>query len=233
MSPTPSLSRCLAAAAVLALASLSAHAQIEITDPPVEHHFGKAPLLGTSAVQYFSVFNRAATAVQLGTVISSGAGLATCAGLACPVVAEADFVVVAGSDGCSNAVLQPGQGCSTLVGFSPKEPGARLSQLIVPLRDGSAPATRTLHGTGVVPGTDCVLDWAEKAFPQLLTAPTATFTISPYHLRCYANGAICLGADTASMALNMKSVYAYQPQATPALQRLGDLAGYAQVAQCR
>lgn len=229
----PSITKSLAAMAVLSLACLSAHAQIEITDPPAGFSFGKAPLLNKSTIRYFFVVNRNTFAVQLGPVTSNGSEVATCAALGCPVVSASDFVVVAGSDGCSNATLQPGQSCSTLVGFSPTEPGARLSQLIVPLSDGSVGVKRIVQGTGVVPGTDCVLDWAEKTFPQLLSAPTGTFTISPYHLRCYANGAICLGADTASAALNVKGVYAYQPQATSPLQRLGDLSGYAQAAQCQ
>jgi len=234
MPPNPQpLLKPLAAMAVLSLASLSAHAQVEITDPPAGYSFGKTPLLDKSTIQYFFVVNRSTFPVQLGPVTSNGSEVATCAGLGCPVVSASDFVIVAGSDGCSNAVLQPGQSCSTLVGFSPTEPGARLSQLIVPLSDGSVGARRVLQGTGVAPLTDCVLDWAEKTFPQLLTAPTGTFTVTPYHLRCYANGAICLGADTASAALNIKGIYAYQPQATPPLQRLGDLSGFAQAAQCR
>lgn len=233
MHSKPPLLKSLAAMAMLSLACLSAHAQLEITDPPAEHNFGNTQLFPASTVQYFSVFNRGAAAVQLGTVTSSGAAVTTCAGLGCPVVSAPDFVIAAGSDGCSNTVLQPGQGCSTLVGFSPKEAGARLSQLIFPLSDGSAAATRIVHGTGVAPGTDCVLDWAEKTFPQVLTTPTGTFTVFPYHLRCYANGTICLGADTASAALNVKSVYAYQPNGTPVLQRLGGLSEFGQAAQCR
>lgn len=233
MTPTLFPRKSLAAVATLALACLSAHAQVEVTDPPADHNFGKVPLHATTAVQYFSVFNRGSAAVQLGTVISSGAALATCAGIGCPVVAAADFVIPGGSDGCSNAVLQPGQGCSTLVSFTPTAPGSRMSQLIIPLRDGAPGATRTLHGTGTSQPLDCVLDWAEKSFSQLLTTPTGTATLSPFHLRCYANGTMCLGADTAVPTFDQPSVYLYQAQSTPAVQRLGYLSTFAQAAQCQ
>lgn len=233
MTPTLFPHKSLAAVALLSLAGLSAHAQVEITDPPADHNFGKIPLNATFATQYFSVFNRGSTPVQLGTVISSGAGVSTCAGLGCPVIAPEDFLIPAGSDGCSNAVLQPGQGCSTLVSFSPKAPGARLSQLVVPLRDGASGTARIMHGTGLSAPLDCVLDWAEKSFPQLLTTPTGTTTVSPFHLRCYANGTMCLGADTAVPTFDQPSVYFYQTQPTPSVQRLGYLSTFAQAAQCQ
>ena len=223
----------LAAAAALSLTCLAAHAQVEITDPPLEHNFGKIPLQATFATQYFSVFNRGSAAVQLGTVISSGAALATCAGIGCPVIAPQDFLIPDGSDGCSNALLQPGQGCSTLVSFTPTAPGSRMSQLIFPLKDGAMGAARTMHGTGISHPLDCVLDWAEKTFPQLLTTPTGTATASPFHLRCYANGTMCLGADTAVPTFDQPSVYLYQTQSSPAVQRLGYLSTFAQAAQCQ
>jgi len=233
MIPTLFPRKSLAAMAVLSLACLSAHAQVEITDPPADHNFGKIPLNAEFATQYFSVFNRGGAAVQLGKVISSGAGVSTCAGIGCPVISPTDFLIPAGSDGCSNAVLQPGQGCSTLVSFSPKEPGARISELVVPLSNGAPGTTRIMHGTGVSKPLDCVLDWAEKSFPQLLTTPTGTATVSPFHLRCYANGTMCLGADTAVPTFDQPSVYFYQTQPTPSVQRLGYLSTFAQAAQCQ
>lgn len=232
MIPTPFPRKSLAAMAVLSLACLSAHAQVEITDPPAGHNYGKVPLQATFATQYFSVFNRSSAPLQLGTLISSGAALATCAGIGCPVVAQGDFLIPAGSDGCSNAVLQPGQGCSTLVAFTPTAPGSRISQLIVQSRNGAALATYPLHGTGTSTPLDCVLDWAEKSFPQLLTTPTGTATVSPFHLRCYANGTMCLGADTAVPTFDQPSVYFYQTQPTASVQRLGYLSTFAQAAQC-
>ena len=223
----------LAALALLSLARLSAHAQVEITDPPEGHNFGKVPLNATYATQYFSVFNRGNAAVQLGTVASSGAAVVTCAGLGCPVVAQEDFKIPQGSDGCSNATLQPSQGCSTLVSFSPSAPGSRISQLVVRSRDGASLATYMMHGTGTSQPLDCVLDWAEKTFPQILTMPTGTATVSPFHARCYANGTLCLGADTAVPTFDQPSVYLYQTQPTPSVQRLGYLSTFAEAAQCR
>lgn len=222
----------LAALALLLLAAVSAHAQdVLIADPPQDHTFGKAALNSTFATQYFSVFNRGSAAVQLGTAAVDG-GLATCAALGCPTVAPADFVIPGASDACSNAVLQPGQGCSTLVIFSPKQPGSRLARLVFPVR-GAAAVTRTVTGTGLAQPTDCVLDWAENSFRSILTGPTSTITLSPFYLRCYANGAICLGADAAVPTFDQPSLYLYQPQATPAIQRLGFLSTFAQAAQCQ
>ncbi|MDP4075832.1 hypothetical protein [Acidovorax sp. A1169] len=221
----------LAAMALLSLAAVSAQAQdVLISDPPQDHTFGKAALNSTFATQYFSVFNRSSAAVQLGAAGVDSA-LATCAALGCPTIAPADFTIPGGSDGCSNAVLQPGQGCSTLVIFSPKQPGSRVARLVFPVR-GATAVTRTVTGTGLAQPTDCVLDWAENSFRSILTSPTSTITAPPFYLRCYANGAICLGADAAVQSLDQPSVYIYQPQATPAIQRLGFLSTFAQAAQC-
>lgn len=221
----------LAAWALLSLAAASVHAQdVLISDPPQDHTFGKAALNSTFATQYFSVFNRSSAAVQLGTAGVDGA-LATCAALGCPTIAPAEFTIPGGSDGCSNATLQPGQGCSTLVIFSPKQPGSRLARLVFPVRGGTT-VTRTVMGTGLAQPTDCVLDWAENSFRSILTSPTATITASPFYLRCYANGALCLGADAAAQTADQPSVYLYQPNATPAVQRLGYLSTFAQSAQC-
>lgn len=223
----------LAAMAVLSLSCLSAHAQVEITDPPEGHNFGKIPLHATYATQYFSVFNYSGAPVQLGKVFSSGAALSTCAGIGCPIIAAADFMIPEGSDGCSNAMLQPGLGCSTLVSFVPTAPGSRMSQLVVQSHAGESLATYPLHGTGTSQPLDCVLDWAEKSFPEILTTPTGTDTLSPFHLRCYANGTVCLGADTAVPAFDQPSVYFYQALPTPSVQHLGYLSTFAQAAQCQ
>ncbi len=222
----------LASLVLLSLAAVSAQAQdVLISDPPQDHTFGKAAVNSTFATQYFSVFNRSSAAIQLGTAGVDSA-LATCAALGCPTIAPADFTIPGGSDGCSNLILQPGQGCSTLVIFSPKQPGSRLARLVFPVR-GAAAVTRTVMGTGLAQPTDCVLDWAENSFRSILTSPTSTITASPFYLRCYADGSICLGADAAAPTLDQPSVYLYQPQGNPAIQRLGYLSEFAQTAQCR
>jgi hypothetical protein len=97
---------------------------------------------------------------------------------------------------------------------------------------GATAVTRTVMGTGLAQPTDCVLDWAENSFRSILTSPTSTITASPFYLRCYANGTMCLGADAAGPTLDQPSVYLYQPQGNPAIQRLGFLSTFAQAAQC-
>jgi hypothetical protein len=205
---------------------------VEIIEPMGNFVFGKVAL-HESATQTLMVANRGFSAVQLGVVASTTAAVSPlCAGIGCGVVIASDFTVPKESDGCSNTVLQPGQFCSSTVRFTPSGPGARGSQLVV-VMPNAFPASRGLSGWGVSKPLDCVLDWAEKTFPQLLTAPTMTSTALPYHLRCYAKGAICLGADTAVPTFDHPSVYVYQAQADPPLQRLDSLSSLSALAQCR
>lgn len=228
--PRPSLA---AVALLLSLASLSAQAQLLVTEPAEDFNFGKVALHATTATQKFRVANRSSMPVYVATVISSGAAVMTCAGLGCPVVAQEDFKILASSDSCPGTYLHVGQSCTVVVSFSPSAPGARVSQLIFRGSDGAALATRMVNGTGTSQPLDCVLDWAEKSFPQLLTTPTGTATVSPFHARCYANGTLCLGADTAVPTFDQPSVYLYQAQSTPPMQRLGYLSAFAQTAQCQ
>jgi hypothetical protein len=219
--------------ALLAASSLSTNVlaqsvQLEITDPPANHHFGKIPLAANYAAQYFSLFNRSSNAVQLGKVSVDGGEIVTCAALGCPVTAVGDFVV-GGSDGCSNAILQPNQGCSTLVGFVPTEVGARTARLVFPVVNSEVTATRILQGTGTTQPLDCVLDWAEQQFPSLLSSPTATFRATPFYARCYQGNSLCIGADAAAATLAAPSVYLYQNQN---LQLLGKLSDIATTARC-
>jgi hypothetical protein len=208
-----------------------AHAQVEITDPPVEHSFGKVPLGATYATQYFSVFNRSAVPVEMGLARLDGE-LATCMALGCPVVDPTEFSLVQGSDGCSGATLQPGQGCSTLVAFSPKVPGSRISRLVFDVRE-AAPISRILQGTGVSTPLDCVLDWAQTQLPQLLSAPTSTFVAAQFQARCYANGTLCIGADNVFPSFDQPSVYVLNLQESPVPVNVGYLSVWAERAQCK
>ena len=223
----------LAALGVLSLACLSsAHAQVEIIEPAGDFQFGKVAV-HSSATQTLKVANRGPSPMQLGSVISSIAAVSPlCTGIGCGVVIATDFTIPAESDGCSNTLLQPGAVCSALVRFTPSGPGGRVSQLNV-FKPNAASVFRGLGGTGVSEPLDCVLDWAERTFPQLLTSPTMTSSVPPYHLRCYAKGAICVGADVENPALIMPSVYVYQTQADPALQRLDMLYSLSRLAQCQ
>lgn len=221
-----------AAAGALSLACMAVHAQVEIIEPVGDFEFGKVAV-HSSATQSLKVANRGPSPVQLGKVISSTAAVSPlCVGIGCTVVISRDFTIPAESDGCSNTLLQPGAVCSALVRFTPSGPGVRVSQLNV-FKPHAAYEFRGLGGTGVSEPLDCVLDWAERTFPQLLTSPTMTSSVPPYHLRCYAKGAICVGADVENPAFVMPSVYVYQAQADPALQRLDMLYSLSRLAQCQ
>lgn len=221
---------------VLAAASLAVfgvHAQVQISDPPETHTFGKAAIGSDYAAQYYSLTNQGNASVAVGQVRMDGQ-LATCTGLDCPVVAHADFRVVSHSDGCSGTTLAPGQGCSTLITFTPTAVGGRLSQVVFPIV-GSADVTRIIHGTGTSQPLECVLDWAERhpEYSALLTNPTRTFRAEQFHARCYGNGVLCLGADNALPTFDQPSVYVALLQPQPArLQSVGYLSEWANLAQC-
>ncbi|OYU43824.1 MAG: hypothetical protein CFE44_16275 [Burkholderiales bacterium PBB4] len=217
-----------AAFVVLIGVSQVAFSQVEISDPPDSHHFGKVPIGATYATQYFSAFNRGSSPVTLGTVTVDSGDLFVCLAIGCPAVAPKDFVVST-SAGCTGAVLQVGEGCSTLVSFVPTSVGDRLGRLVIPVVGGAA-ATRRVVGTGTAPPLDCVLDWAEQAYKTLLTNPTPSFAISPFYARCYQGGALCLAADMAVPTFAPPSVYVYQNQS---LNSLGRLSEFAALTQCK
>ena len=202
----------------------AAQAELEFSEPPEGHNFGKIPLGTTYAAQYFGLFNRGTTPVAVGPVRVDGQ-MATCAALGCAVVAPDDFEL-RNSDGCSNRTLAGGEACSSLIVFSPKAPGARTARIVFPLQ-GSTVMARVLNGTGVADPTDCVLDWAERLLPTLLTSPTPTLTSGPFYARCYAGSSICIGADAAAMTLAPPSVYVLM---NGQLTRYGDLGALAAVA---
>jgi len=209
----------------LALAtSLGAQAQLELTDPGPEHHFGPVPLGETYATQYFSFFNRGANAVRLGQAVID-AEVVTCAALGCSVASAADFEIVAHSDGCSGKTLAAGEGCSSLIAFVPKAPGARTARLRMPLATagGSAPVERLLNGTGCSEPVDCQLDWAEHRFPKTFSSPTATIVVAPFHARCYQGGTLCAGADVLATAAP-PSAYLYREGRLERLESLTQLA---------
>jgi|GEM_PF-6157671 len=197
--------RIFAVAALLCTAF--AHAQVTVSDPPADHNFGRIPLGATYSAQYFSLTNSGTAAVVLGQASIDGQ-IATCAALGCPTPTSTDFVIAAGADGCSGKTLQAGQSCSTLIGFVPSAPGARIANFVVPVA-GAASVTRQLAGTGVANPLDCVLNWAESTYPSLLTTPTATFVSAPFYARCYQGGTLCVGADVLA-TVAPASVYLYQ-----------------------
>ncbi len=228
-----SLQNLLCATTFIATSALSTGAvaqsvQLEITDPPATHNFGKIPLGANYAAQYFSVFNRSSNPLSLGKVSIDNNDINTCMALGCPTVAAGDFMV-GGSDGCSNTTLQPNQGCSVLIGFVPTEVGTRMARLVFPVANSEITATRIVQGTGTTQPLDCVFDWAEQQFPSVLSSPTATFRATPFYARCYQGGTLCLGADAAAATFAAASVYLYQNQK---LQPLGKLSDIASMARC-
>lgn len=79
---------------------------------------------------------------------------------------------------------------------------------------------------------DCVLNWAERAFKDLLP-PDSRFLSAPgYRARCYASDTLCLGAELASDSQVPSEVYLFASQSTPPLQHLGAFAPWAATAQC-
>jgi hypothetical protein len=218
--------RCALAALGLSLGIASVQAQVTISDPPAEHNFGRIPLGATYAAQYFSLTNSGSAAVVLGQASIDGQ-IVTCAALGCPSPTTTDFAVDASADGCSGKTLQAGQSCSTLIGFVPSGPGARIANFVVPVV-GDTAVTRHLAGTGVANPLDCVLDWAERTYPSLLTTPTATFVSAPFYARCYQGSALCIGADVLA-TLAPASVYLYQ---NGTLSRYEYLATLAATARC-
>lgn len=220
----------LAACATSALASVGTPS-VAIIDPPPDHHFGQIPVGATYAAQNFTLFNSTAQTVALGRV-EIGSQLATCAALGCPVVAPADFTIQRELDSCSNARLAPNSGCTVLVGFVPSAVGTRIALLGVPV-EGQSPVTRVLTGAGSTPPLDCVLDWAQRQYPQALVQPTATFRLDAFHLRCYAGNKVCIGADNAVPTFDRPSLYLYMQDPVPSVQNLGYLTTWASQAQCR
>jgi len=203
-------------------------ADVVVTDPDLNHDFGKIPLQANYAAQYFSVFNQNSEPVTLGKVYVDGGDLSVCMALGCPIIAPEDFVLEDASNGCQGRTLQPGQGCSTLVGFVPTSVGKRLARLVFTVNDGTL-ATRVISGTGVSQPLDCVLDWAERVFPEATTSPTATFRAENFYARCYQGGLLCVGADSAVPGVAPPSVYLYQ---NATLQPVGWLSDFATQAHC-
>lgn len=221
--PASTLSLLLGLCAVVPAAGW---AQVAITDPPVEHHFGKIPLQANYAAQYFSVFNQGANPVRLGQGVIDGL-MGTCAALGCPVVAPSDFVLSPHSDDCSGKTLAPGLGCSALVGFVPQAPGPRSARLVFPV-DGQDAVSRIISGTGVSNPLDCVMDWAERVLPAAMVAhPTPTLVAGPYYARCYQGGALCVGADVAVPTFAPATVYLYQGGRLAPVASLASLAAQA------
>jgi hypothetical protein len=219
---------------ILALCSLlfvacPALAAIEITDPAMPHDFGRHPVGATYPAQYISLYNRGNAAVIVKPVKVFPEATATCMAIGCPPATPAAFTL-GGSDGCSNNTLQPGQGCSVLVGFSPYRGGAFEGEVVFSTVDGQS-VRGGLKGSGRHDPADCLFDWAERTYPSLLTDPGPSIVVSVFYGRCYSGNALCVATDiyTNSATIAAPSVYLYQ---NSALSRLGYLSDFARIAGC-
>jgi hypothetical protein len=224
----------LLAAAFLFHAGVS-QAAIEITDPAMPHDFGRHPVGATYPAQYISVFNRGSAAVILKPVQVLPEATATCLAIGCGPSAPAPFTI-GGSDGCSNITLQPGQGCSVLVGFSPYRGGPFEGEIVFSTIAGET-VRGGLKGAGRDDPADCLFDWAERTYPTLLTPATSSIVVMPFYGRCYANDTLCVATDiytysysyATGAAIAPPSVYLYQGGA---LNRLGYFDDFVRAAGC-
>lgn len=197
--------------ALLAMPAVAGSSAIEQSAPAPGHNFGNIPLGATYASQTFTFRNKGSSAVTLGQA-SIDAQLATCAALGCPVPSAGDFTLAAGSDNCSGKTLAAGASCSLLVGFVPVNGGPRIARLALPT---SEPLTveSMLAGTGVKQPDDCILDWAEKTFPQQLSPAANSFVLGPYYARCYGN-ILCIAFDSVLPSFAPPSAYLYDGKQT-------------------
>lgn len=79
---------------------------------------------------------------------------------------------------------------------------------------------------------DCVLNWAERVFKDVLPPDTRVLSASGYRARCYASDTFCLGAELAADSQVPSELYLFAPQSSPPLQQLGALTPWAANAQC-
>lgn len=221
MSRQTSLIRGLLAACAVAGSSV-AHGAIEISDPPLPHPFGNHPVGSTYAAQYFSVVNRGTAPVTLNPPHISSEGLATCTALTCPRVDAAAFVI-GNSDGCSGRTLQPGEACSTLVGFTPRQGGSVFAEVRFTTTGGEQ-VRGMLTGSGRDEPADCLYDWAERTYPSVLTGGTPSLLISPFYGRCYQGGMLCVAADIYAVSVAEARVYLYQGGSLTPLDTVSSLA---------
>lgn len=208
---------------------------ITITDPPESFVF-KDTMIGGTDSQYFSVTNWGTEAVKLGSINLKYEGTTDCSPLSteCSVLDVAVSFSIGVTDGCSGTTLQPKASCSTLVQFSPIQVGTASVSIEFPIVGGYT-VTRTTQGKGTTQPLDCVLNWAEKQFPNALpiSSSSKTFQAGMYYARCYGSN-FCLGADVVN-SIMLKPVFTppqlfiYQNQQ---LQALGKLEDFAVQAQC-
>lgn len=105
----------------------------ELSVTPTSFDFGNQRIDTTSAAQAFVVKNTGTASLAMGKVAIGGSN-------------PGEFVL--GTDGCTDAVLDPAEECTTQVSFSPDLVGPRSAILNIP---GEDPASAELIGTGTAP----------------------------------------------------------------------------------
>lgn len=104
---------------------------------PAYVNFGYQQVLMTTAPQQVVLTNTGTTPITVNSVAVSGAN-------------AADFQPIF-NDGCSTAVLNPGQSCSVLVRFKPGGQGLREAQLDFTTTAPGSPHSVYLYGVGITP----------------------------------------------------------------------------------
>jgi DNA-binding beta-propeller fold protein YncE len=90
-----------------------------------------------------------------------------------------DFSIVAGMDGCSNLIVDPGVSCTIDVEFTPSSLGGKSAALSIPSNDLDSPATVALSGNGTDPDqsvSPALIPFGSQLVGSASAARTVTLT---------------------------------------------------------
>lgn len=103
--------------------------------------------LDPGAIDFGDVPSGQPPAEQLVTLGNTGDFALTVDGLSLSGPAAADFELVAGQDGCSGVVVQPGNACGFTLRFAPTAPGVRQATLRLDSNEPTGPRSYDVIGT--------------------------------------------------------------------------------------
>lgn len=234
--PVARIFRPLCAALGLVAATGTTHAGLVLADAGAP--FAQTAVGAVSPPRDMVWRNSGRDALRLGEVRLAAPGSAQCGEPApgtCGHFPAADFFIAA--DACSGQELAPGASCTVRLHFAPNSEGERLAVLMVGDPSGAGEAHANLHGTGAAGSASldalgCVLNWAERMYPDLLTAGAPTRSAAFLRARCYAGDTLCLGAEVTQAGERNPEVYVFHAAGSPSLQALGPFSTWAAAAQC-
>jgi subtilisin-like proprotein convertase family protein len=113
---------------------------ISITPNSID--FGDVEVGVTSEATTVTIENTDTENLEIGTLAISGSH-------------ETDFALT--DDTCSDAVLEPTEGCTFNVAMTPSEPGLRSAQIDIPSSAPTSPDVVTLQGTGIDDDEDDII----------------------------------------------------------------------------